>query len=168
MEKRRVDARTKAKRYTIFLEVVLLFGWLFLLGYQGTNVYQATINITNIIISIIFVGFMILVYKKVYILFLRECENVEKIEESKKYVEDNLSTKVYKEVLPIKAYKHEEFILGLINKAKFYAIIKDDVVSINLKFNDEKDLRFLEYISKGYFNFYYKLNTKQIEEDKLN
>ena len=70
----------------------------------------------------------------------------------------------YLEVIPIKADKYEEFILGLVDKAKFIASSNenDEVIKIKVKIGDEEDYRFLEEINIENFNCYYILKDEQI------
>lgn len=75
------------------------------------------------------------------------------------FVNEFLSVEKYIEVVPIKASNYNTFILHLTEISKFYAIIseEDNKVIISVIFNNEKEGRFFESISKEFFTMYYKV-----------
>lgn len=156
MEKQEKRAKTKA---TIVAGIMALIMWVVLfvaLGIPTTIVDKVCTAITFFI-----VGFMCyLVYRLFIIIFSDD----EKWKESKKFAERVLSSKVQTEVVPIENSVNDEFICGLTNIAKFYAIIiEEDKIKISVKFNNENELRKLKTMSKEYFRRSWRLP----EESKI-
>lgn len=74
------------------------------------------------------------------------------------YANSKLSAEEFLEVKPNPS-KYEDFIVGLQEIAKFYAIIReeDDLIEIHVKFDFEEKSRKFENISKEYFYSCYEL-----------
>lgn len=156
MEEREKRAKTKATIVTGIMALIM-WGMLFVaLGIPTTIVEKVCAAITFFI-----VGFMCYLF---YILFIQIFSVDEKLKESKRFAERVLSSKVQTEVVPIENSEKDEFICGLTNIAKFYAIItEEDKIKISVKFNNENKLRKLRTISKEYFREDWKLP----EESKI-
>ena len=93
-------------------------------------------------------------------IFTEIFESAEMCKESKKYVQQNLSTEYCIEVIPIKDDpEHENFATKeLVKRAKFYAqIMKDGTVMISIKFNNENDRIFYEGLEAEYFMTNFKI-----------
>lgn len=87
-------------------------------------------------------------------------ESAEMCKESKKNVQQNLSTEYCVEVIPIKDDpEHENFATKeLVKRAKFYAqIMEDGTVMISIKFNNENDRIFYEGLEAEYFMTNFKI-----------
>lgn len=165
LEEREKRAKVKARKMVIFSDIIILAIWIFSIV---MTIGGEPINNKNAVIAIIFAHFMIAIscivcmivlHKKVLKVAIQSFIEQEEMNDSKKTIQNKLSTDKYVEVLPIKADKHEDFILGITDRAQIYAIIneKDNIISISIKFNDEEKLRHWENIYGEYFNKYYKI-----------
>lgn len=151
-------AKKKAMKLTLLIfvaEVILMV----LIGVfdEEANIYQW--------ILISFLTILILIFTYFFLAKIYKDEEVEKV--NSLFVEGCLSTEHFTEVIPINQTEHKSFVLGLQNRAKFYAIIsKNDskYVNVYVKFLDEEEGRFLETIHKGYFLEYYSIQEDEQEE----
>lgn len=151
MKKRENKVKIKATKCTIIIDVIVL---LILLLDQFMHPSSAVMQTILILSLMIFITW--LVFKVSLVAF-----SLDENEENKQFVESVLSSQEYTEVIPIKPSEYEEFICGLTDIAKFYAIIdEEDKVKISVKFNNENEFRMLESFSKEYFKEYYKLADK--------
>ena len=82
-------------------------------------------------------------------------------------VNECMSFDEFIEVIPIRADEYKEFILGLVDNAKFLAILskEDEMVEVYVKFNHEEQYRFLEKIEKEDFLQYYKIVEETEKEE---
>ena len=152
MKERENKVKIKATKCTIIVDGIIL---VILLLDQCMHPCSAVMQTILILLLMIFITWLVF---KVSLLVFSLDENEE---ENKQFVESVLSSQGYTEVIPIKPSEYEEFICGLTNIAKFYAIIdEEDKVEISVKFNNENEFRKLESFSKEYFKEYYKLADK--------
>lgn len=145
-------AKTKAKKITIILSVLTFICFFVMLGIPKSTL-DIVVNSSAFFILGLICYFE---YKILVIIFYDE----EKGKESKKFAESVLASKIQTEVVPIEGGV-AEFITGLTNIAKFYAIINEkDEIQISVKFNNENKLRKLETIPKEIFQKRYELSKK--------
>ena len=154
MEERNKRIKNKATKCTVIVDVIILVT--FLLDWF---IHPSSSNTMQIIALVVIILLMIFITLLVFKASLVAFDFDEKEKESRQFAESVLSSQEYTEVIPIKVSEHEEFICGLTDIAKFYAIINEDnKVKISVKFNNEKEFRPLESFSKVYFKEYYKLS----------
>lgn len=154
-------AKKKAIKWTIGL--VLITNVILILP---LIVVPSKKDIILLLLYIPFVGIYVAVYWMFYRIF--QDEMVGKINIS--LATKCLSTEKLTEVIPVDASDYKNFILGLVNIAKFYARInkeKSEYVEVYVKILDESGARFFENIRKEYFFKYYEvIEDNQQEENK--
>jgi len=154
IEKRKKRVKNKAAVVTGSMALVTFIVFLVLLGIP-TSVTEIVCN------SIVF--FMLgLIFYCTYRVLIIAFDREEDANESKEFAESVLSSKVQTEVIHIGDGSEErEFICGLTNIAKFYAIVNEkDKIQINVKFNNENKFRKLKTVDKAYFIEGWKLPEK--------
>ena len=151
MEERKKKVRAKAAKWTVIIDFIFLL--ILLWNFSKLNIIVLVLEIP-IIAFANWVGFTML--EMVF-------NEYEIQEESKQFAESVLSDEHAVEVIPISTKTYEEFICGLTDIAKFYAVINEnDEIEISVKFSNEEDLRYFESLDKSYFSRYYKLPDKTI------
>lgn len=156
MKERNKKIKEKATKTTMIVDIILL---IILLFDQFTKKWNGSIlEIASLVIIVLMMTFITWTVFKISTKLFNQDEDEK---ESKQLVESVLSSQKYIEVIPIKASIYEEFICGLTDIAKFYAIIDEkDKVKISVKFKNENQLRNFETLDKEYFKKYYKLPSK--------
>lgn len=156
-----IEKRAKKKAIKPILLIVLFIIIFFvILNFIDERVdIGLIIGISIPIIALLYICYFFLVkeYKE---------QEIEKISSS--LVEACLSANGVTEVIPIKAYHHKEFILGLVDIAKFYAEISEDdaeYVDVWVEILNEGGTRFLEHVYKGCFFDCYSIVEKDKQED---
>lgn len=156
-----LDVEKKAKKKAIRdIVLMVLFVAILLVVLNFFNKIRGSVLIIGIFIPIIV---LLYIYYFLIIKVYKEQE-IEKLNYS--LVEGCLSTKSLTEVIPIKVCHYKEFILGLMDIAKFYAKIsqeEDDYVEVWGILNQGNSL-FFEKVYKGCFLEYYLI----VEENKQN
>lgn len=146
------EAKRKAKITKIVLiAIVIIINAILLLTEQELGVLEWY----SIIWAIALIAFIIVLSKEI---FPSKFEQNEYEKRSIVYVNQKLSAEEFLEVIPNPS-RCEEFVLGLKDIAKFYAIIgeEDNLIEIYVKFNFEEKSRKFENIRKEYFYSYYEL-----------
>lgn len=136
----------------------------------GTIVFGIIIAIitkmTNIMLLIIpFIGISLLLVSN-FLLLTKVYEDDEVRQLYIALVNESMSFDEFTEVIPIRSRK--EFILGLVDIAKFSAILskEDEMVKVYVKFNNEEQSRFLEKIEKENFLYYYSFTEENEEKEE--
>lgn len=149
-------AKTKSAIVSGILAVIT-----FVIVFLALGIPTSIVEIVCNSIAYFFMGGMFYLLYRVFIIV---CIEDEEYKESERFAERVLSSKVQTEVVPIENSVNDEFICGLTNIAKFYAIIiEEDKIKISVKFNNENELRKLKTMSKGYFRRSWRLP----EESKI-
>lgn len=155
----RKKAIRKAAKVTIMMAVVVIISIVAILIFiPNTNIYQ--IILPSILITLLLV-FCYLALTKVYQHYEARQLNIEIVNEC-------ITSDEFIEVIPIHADEHKEFILELLDIAKFLAIIskEDEIIEVYVKFNNEENLRFLEEIEKEDFLHYYSFVEENEEKEE--
>lgn len=155
----RKKAIRKAVKVTIMMALVVIISLVAILIFMpNTSIYQMIFP--SIIISLLLV-FCYLALAKVYQDYEVRQLNIELVNEC-------ITSDEFIEVIPIHADEHKEFILGLIDNAKFLSIIskEDEMIEVYVKLSNEENLRFLEKIEKGDFLHYYSFVEENEEKEE--
>lgn len=155
----RKKAIRKAVKVTIMMALVVIISLVAILIFMpNTTIYQMIFP--SIIISLLLV-FCYLALAKVYQDYEVRQLNIELVNEC-------ITSDEFIEVIPIHADEHKEFILGLIDNAKFLSIIskEDEMIEVYVKLSNEENLRFLEKIEKGDFLHYYSFVEENEEKEE--
>jgi len=148
-------AKKKAAKLTLIVSVIIFVLLILPIAFASKQLELYILMIPCIMSIILF----IMMYNILKFAFMEEEERLI----SKNFVEKNLSSKDKTEVVPINASEHKEFLLNLTNIAKYYAIINQDTgnIYIYVKFNSEKDMRYLETQEMDFFMNYYSILIKK-------
>lgn len=151
-------AKRRAFKVTLIFTVAMIFLFTILLVIpelsNGSSVIALLVGLS--VPSIILIGFLYVMYKHVVKIQL---ENNQSVIFCKSYLP--IGQRV--EVIPIKASDYQGFILGLIDKATFYAIHSAVAgnISVYVQVYENEPLRKLEEISEESFMYYYKLKNER-------
>lgn len=153
----REKAIKKAINSTIMMAILLIVTLGGLLLVPNTSIYAIIIPtiVMVVLIALCFVpitkAFLYNEVRQLNIALVNEC----------------MSFDEFIEVIPIRADEYKEFILGLVDNAKFLAILskEDEMVEVYVKFNHEEQYRFLEKIEKEDFLHYYKIVEETEKEE---
>lgn len=153
MEEREKRVKAKSTKITVIMSLIAIIVIQVALG-MPTSMPEIVIN------AIVFFMIGMIVYAG-YMALIAIFNQQEDSNESKEFVESVLSSQGQTEVIPIKTSKDREFICGLTDIAKFYAIInEEDEIQISVKFNNEDKLRKKEIMPKYIFKKYYRMPDK--------
>lgn len=153
-------ARKKAIKWTIIMvlitNVILIIPLIIVPGKK---------DIILLLLYIPFIGLYVAAYLMFYRIFQDEIIGEINISLATKCLSEEKLT----EVIPMDASDYKNFILGLVNIAKFYARIskeESEYVEVYVKILDESGARFFENIRKEYFFKYYTVIEDNEQEDK--
>lgn len=113
--------------------------------------------------------FIISIIDILFIFFLYQMTKQElEGKNSKIFVRLYLSEGEPVEVIPIKVDSYSDFIFGLTDISRFYAITnrKGNKVEIRVKLDNESESRYFEQIYSSYFTEYYKIKSDKEEDEK--
>lgn len=160
MEERNKKVRNKVIVNIIFVDLFLLGALMLAVPYKQVINFSGIKRVITIVLVVFYLSAVIWGNIKLFKALIQEYNTEEK---DKILVQNNLSTERYVEVIPIQSDEYENFILGLTDIAKFYAVINDEEenVEIMVKFNNEEKYRLLEKIATEYFSYYYKLKQEK-------
>lgn len=153
MEEREKRVKAKSTKITVIMGLIAIIVIQVALG-----IPTGTLEIVVNAISFFLLGLLFyLMYRLLIIAFNQQ----EDSNESREFAESVLSPQIQTEVIPIKTSEDREFICGLTDIAKFYAIInEEDKIQISVKFNNEDKLRKTEIMPKYIFKRYYRMPDK--------
>lgn len=159
MKIREKTAEAKAKMWTTLIEVMVCIASIYVAS--SVDARSHTNSILGDYASILIVGsIMLLLGEFSYRIFLLAFKDQEKREESINLVDERLSTKTYINVVPIATLYEEDFMISLISKAQFYAILSEeyeDQVNIFIKFNNEETPILFDKLYRDCFRDCYKI-----------
>lgn len=146
-------AKRRAFKVTLIFTVAMIFLYTILLVIpelsNGSSVIALLVGLS--VPSIILIGFLYVMYRHVVKIQL---ENNQSVIFCKSYLP--IGQRV--EVIPIKASDYQGFILGLTDKAIFYAIHSDvGNILVYVQLYENEPLRKLEEVSEESFMYCYKL-----------
>ncbi len=163
MKKRSIELKDmtfvqkKIWKFFIFMDSIILI-ILSAVIYILRTFYAETTRTCYLIVLLVLVSTLLLNFALVDFLFMIFSKDFEKLS-SVKLVNEHLSTQEHTEVIPTDGgHKYTYFFACLTNIAKFYAIIdSSSTVTVYVLYNNEKEFRFLEQLSKELFSSYYKI-----------
>lgn len=100
-----------------------------------------------------------LVYSNLLLYLFIYSDNKRKaiIKKNTEFTKSQLSEYKWTEVVPIAASNYKDFILALPNHAKFYAILSNEEVMIEIQFNNNEAPIFFESLYVSQFPYFYKI-----------
>lgn len=150
-------AKRRSFKVTLIFAVALIFLFTILIVfpelYNGSSVIAVLIGLS--MPSIILIGFVYVMYRHLVKIQLESNQSVI-------FCKSYLPIGQQVEVIPIKALNYQGFILGLTDKATFYAIHSaTGNILVYVQLYEEEPLRKLEEISEQSFMDYYKLKNER-------
>ena len=148
-------AKKKAAKLTLIVSAIIFVLLILPIAAIGT-ISSLYILLVPCIMSIMMFFVM---YKLLKFAFVEDEERLI----SKDFVEKIFSSEDKKEVVPIYASEHKEFLLQLTDIAKYYAIINQETgnIDVYVKFDSENEMRYLETQKTDFFMNYYSIPIKE-------
>ena len=148
-------AKKKAAKLTLIVSAIIFVLLILPIAAIGT-ISRLYILLVPCIMSIML---FVVMYKLLKFAFVEDEERLI----SKDFVEKIFSSEDKKEVVPINASEHKEFLLQLTDIAKYYAIINQETgnIDVYVKFDSENEMRYLETQKTDFFMNYYSIPIKE-------